>query len=157
VPLRFVWVGAGDAHSEQVLRAAGVEVTGWVDSGRVRAHLAQAHAYVQTSRWEGMSLGVLQAMAAGLPCVVTDVVGNRDAITHEQTGLLARDVSGLALQLKTLLDQPQRAQALGEAAKREAQQRFHATRFRQSLLSLYRLEGRRVPAAPRGALDTAVS
>lgn len=138
-PARFVWVGAGDARYEQVLRAAGVEVTGWVSQDEVRAQLARAHVYVQTSHWEGMPLSVLQAMAAGVPCVVTDVVGNRDAVMHGCTGLLARDVSSLAVYVKSLLDQPQRACDLGALAQREARQRFHPQRFRRSLLSLYRL------------------
>ncbi len=137
-PARFVWVGAGDARYEQVLRAAGVEVTGWVSQDEVRAQLARAHVYVQTSHWEGMPLSVLQAMAAGVPCVVTDVVGNRDAVMHGCTGLLARDVSSLAVYVKSLLDQPQRASDLGALAQHEARQRFHPQRFRRALLSLYR-------------------
>jgi glycosyltransferase involved in cell wall biosynthesis len=146
-PVRFVWVGGGDAAHEQVLRAAGVEVTGWVSQDEVRAQLARAHVYVQTSYWEGMPLSVLQAMAMGLPCVLTDVVGNRDAVSHGTTGLLARDVSSLAVYVKSLLDQPLRARDLGDMAQREARQRFHPQRFRHALLSLYRLgaEGRRAP------------
>jgi glycosyltransferase involved in cell wall biosynthesis len=138
-PVHFVWVGAGEPRYEQMLRAVGVEVTGWLGQDDVRARLARAHVYVQSSHWEGMPLSVLQAMAAGVPCVVTDVVGNRDAVTHGVTGLLARDVSSLALYVKSLLDQPQRARDLGEAAQREARQRFHPQRFRHALLSLYRL------------------
>jgi glycosyltransferase involved in cell wall biosynthesis len=95
-------------------------------------------------------------MAAGLPCVVTDVVGNRDAIAHGITGLIGGDVSGLAVQLKWLLDHPQRARELGRAAQHDARQRFHPDRFRHSLLSLYRLHGQPA-AAPRGALDTVIS
>jgi glycosyltransferase involved in cell wall biosynthesis len=146
-PVHFVWVGAGEPRYEQMLRAVGVEVTGWVGPDEVRAQLARARLYVQTSHWEGMPLSVLQAMAAGVPCVVTDVVGNRDAVTHGATGLLARDVSSLALYVKSLLDQPQRARELGDAAQHEARQRFHPQRFRHALLSLYRLgvEGQRAP------------
>jgi glycosyltransferase involved in cell wall biosynthesis len=154
-PVRFVWVGAGEPRYEQMLRAVGVEVTGWVGQDEVRAQLARAHIYVQTSYWEGMPLSVLQAMAAGVPCVVTDVVGNRDAVTHGVTGLLGRDVSSLAVYVKSLLDRPQRARDLGEAAQREARQRFHPQRFRQTLLSLYRL-GVEAQSAPLRLVDTAV-
>ena len=152
-PVQFVWVGAGTPRDEQLLRAVGVEVTGWVSQDEVRAQLARAHVYVQTSYWEGMPLSVLQAMAAGVPCVVTDVAGNRDAVTHGATGLLARDVSSLAVYVKSLLDQPQRARELGEAAQREARQRFHPQRFRHTLLSLYRL-GAEAQRAPLRLTDT---
>src|SRR5262249_52216401 len=60
---RFVWVGDGDSEREAMLRAVGVEVTGWLPQEQVRARLATATAYVQTSRWEGLPLAVLQAMA----------------------------------------------------------------------------------------------
>jgi glycosyltransferase involved in cell wall biosynthesis len=152
-PVHFVWVGAGEPRYEQMLRAVGVEVTGWVGPDEVRAQLARAHLYVQTSYWEGMSPSVLQAMAAGVPCVVTDVVGNRDAVTHGATGLLARDVSSLAVYVKSLLDQPRRARDLGDAAQREARQRFHPQRFRHALLSLYRL-GAEAQSAPLRLIDT---
>lgn len=155
-PVRFVWVGAGDGGCERMLKAAGVEVTGWLDAAAVQSQLARAHVYVQASRWEGMALSLLQAMAVGLPCVVTDVVGNRDTITHERTGLLASDLSSLAMQVKQLLEQPRQARQLGDAAQDEARQRFHPTRFRRALLSLYRLEGDSV-CSPRGTLDTATS
>jgi len=153
-PVRFIWVGAGDPRHEQVLRAAGVEVTGWVSQDEVRAQLSRAHVYVQTSYWDGMPLSVLQAMAVGLPCVVTDVVGNRDAVSHGATGLLARDVSSLAVYVKSLLDQPQRARDLGDLAQREARQRFHPQRFGHALLSLYRL-GAESRSAPLELTDSA--
>jgi len=152
-PVHFVWVGGGEPRYEQMLRAVGVEVTGWVSQEEVREQLARAHLYVQTSYWEGMPLSVLQAMAAAVPCVVTDVVGNRDAVTHGCTGLLARDVSSLAVYVKSLLDHPQRARDLGEAAQREAQQRFHPQRFRRALLSLYRV-GVEAQRAPLRLTDT---
>jgi glycosyltransferase involved in cell wall biosynthesis len=112
--------------------------------------------YVQASRWEGMALPLLQAMAMGMPCVVTDVVGNRDAISNGKTGLVARDLSALAVQVNSLLDDAGLAQALGEAARVEARQRFHPLRFRRSLLSLYRLADG-LARSPHGALDTAPS
>jgi glycosyltransferase involved in cell wall biosynthesis len=139
--VRFVWVGGGEARDEQILRAAGVEVTGWLPPHEVRAWLLRAHVYVQPSRWEGLALPLLQAMAAGVPCVVTDVVGNRDAVLHNVTGLVAQDVAGLALRIKTLLDAPSRAKALADAARRHANRQFAIERFRGELLSLYRLHG----------------
>ena len=64
-------------------------------------------------------------------------------------GCWRTDLSTLAVQVKMLLDEPPYARRLGEAAQREARQRFHPTRFRRSLLSLYRLEGARVSDATR--------
>jgi glycosyltransferase involved in cell wall biosynthesis len=135
--VRFVWVGGGDAHYESMLRAAGVTVTGWVDAHEVRRYLSECTAYVQTSRWEGMPLSVLQAMAAGVPCVVTDVVGNRDAVTHAKTGLIGADTPALMRNLVTLLEHPALAEKFGKAAQENARARFGRERFRQQLRELY--------------------
>lgn len=134
---RFVWVGAGESEREAQLRAVGAEVTGWVASDDVRRHLSAATVYVQTSRWEGMPLSVIQAMAAGVPCVVTDVVGNRDAIRHGTTGFIARDLDELASYVALLLRHPELRTRVGEAARRDAFQRFGPRRFRESIAQLY--------------------
>lgn len=136
---RFVWVGGGDEQGEARLRGAGVEVTGWLPADAVRQHMSQATLYVQTSRWEGMPLSVVQAMAAGLPCLVTDVVGNRDAIRHGRTGLIAANTAELLTQIAHLLEQPSERARLGLAAQQDAQHRFGHDRFRRSLRTLYGL------------------
>jgi glycosyltransferase involved in cell wall biosynthesis len=137
---QFVWVGGGDPEREAFLRAAGVKVTGWVNSDEVHRYLSQSSVYVQTSRWEGMPLSVLQAMAAGVPCVVSDVVGNRDAVTHAKTGLIGADADALMRNLVTLLENPALAKKLGQAARQDALVRFSRKRFRERLLALYTQE-----------------
>lgn len=144
---RFVWVGGGDEQGQALLRGAGVEVTGWLPPEEVRTQLSHATIYVQTSRWEGMPLSVVQAMAAGLPCVVTDVVGNRDAVRHGRTGLVASDTAALYPLIMHLLEQPSERARLGLAAQQDAQQRFGRDRFLHSLKTLYGLREARRQAA----------
>jgi len=148
--VRFVWVGAGDPHREAMLRAVGVEVTGWLPQDEVRARLAGATTYVQTSRWEGLPLSVLQAMAVGLPCLVLDAVGNRDAIKHNESGLVARDIDELEMYLTMLLASGPLRERLGANARARARERFSVARFRSSLLQLYGMQAtlpRRLRAA----------
>jgi glycosyltransferase involved in cell wall biosynthesis len=54
----------------------------------VAALLRRADIFVSASHGEGMPLTLLEAMAAGLPTVASDVVGNRDVVEQEQTGFL---------------------------------------------------------------------
>lgn len=139
VPASFVWVGSGDPAGEATLRAAGVKLTGWVPPDQVRQHLAQASVYVQTSLWEGMPLSVLQALASGLPCVVTDVVGNRDAVQQGITGYVARHPEALAMCVRRLLVDDALYARMSRAARADARERFTGRNLRRSLFRLYGL------------------
>lgn len=61
--------------------------------------LCAADIFVLPSYEEGMSLALLEAMAAGVPVIATDIPGNRLLITHEQHGLLVPPHEPFALQL----------------------------------------------------------
>jgi glycosyltransferase EpsD len=61
---------------------------------------------VSTSRHEGLPMGVAEAMATGLPVVVSDDRGHRDLVTQGESGFIVRqgERHGLTLSLRTLLD-----------------------------------------------------
>ena len=54
----------------------------------VRPYLQAASAFILTSHLEGLPLSVLEAMACGLPCIVTNVGGSAEAVKHQVTGLV---------------------------------------------------------------------
>jgi glycosyltransferase involved in cell wall biosynthesis len=56
----------------------------------VRPYLLAANAFVLTSHSEGLPFAILEAMACGLPCIVTNVGGNAEAVVHNVTGLLVK-------------------------------------------------------------------
>ena len=84
--------------------------------------LAATQIFVLSTRWEGMPLALVEAMAAGCACIGTDVVGVREVIEHGHTGLLVPpgDANALADAMETLLQSPATAQALGHAARQRA-------------------------------------
>jgi len=62
--------------------------TGWVDRPRITALYRSHHAYVSLSRSDSTSQSLLEAMAAGLVPVVTDIDGNLEWVRHRREGLL---------------------------------------------------------------------
>jgi glycosyltransferase involved in cell wall biosynthesis len=149
---RFIWVGDGDAGYRTILEQAGCEVTGWCNRAAVARQLANAHVYLQTSRWEGLPISVIQALAAGVPCVVNDCIGNRDAVDHGVDGFVAASdaLAGGVLQL--LGDMPLQ-ERFGAAARVEAARRFGRAAFRAQVRRIYGITER---APSHGSLEAHV-
>ena len=84
--------------------------------------LAATQVFVLSTRWEGMPLALVEAMAAGCACIGTDVVGVREVIEHGSTGLLVPpgDASALAEALQRLLQDLSLAEQIGRAARQRA-------------------------------------
>lgn len=122
---RLVLVGDGDMLAS-LPPAPGVTFAGAVQD--VRGWLAAADLVVLPSRWEGMSLTVLEAFAAGRSVVVSDVPGLGEVVVP---GVGARvtpgDPAALADAVTLRLLDPARTRAEGDAAAR------HAGRFDQRL------------------------
>jgi len=92
----------------------------------VRDVLSAADMFITTSHWEGMPLAVIEAMAASLPVVGTDVAGTRDAVQRDKAGLLvpADDVVALANAVERLVNHPDLRHRLGRTAEQLASQHF---------------------------------
>ena len=123
VPIRLVLVGAGPLREqlrEQALRArVEVELPGVVPQERLPPFYAGADAFVLASFTEGHPKVLLEAMASGVPCVVSDCEGNRSLVTDGRTGLLfdPRRAEDLADSLARVITDRALAETLGKAGR----------------------------------------
>jgi len=95
--------------------------------GDIPALLKAADLFLFCSRTEGLPNSLLEAMAAGLPIVATDVPGSRDLIETGRTGLLvpARSVPDIAEAVQSLLEKNKdRAEILARNAQQHVWQNF---------------------------------
>jgi glycosyltransferase involved in cell wall biosynthesis len=115
--------------------------TGVLLAGRqenVSTWLAAADVVVAPSRWEGLSLAVLEAMAAGRPVVATDVDGMREAL-GAMSGYVVPpgDPMALIAPVVTRLQDTDLAAAEGNVASRRAAELFDVRRTYDMLARLY--------------------
>jgi glycosyltransferase involved in cell wall biosynthesis len=96
--------------------------------------------FAMPSLWEGLSLAMLEAMAAGLPMVATEVGGARDVLGDDRYGLLvpAHDSDALAAALGKLLDDPSATAKLAATGKARVHADYSVTSLTQQLSGLYR-------------------
>ena len=95
----------------------------------VPAFLSTLDVAVLSSRSEGLPNAIMEYMAAGRPCVVTDVGGCCELIRHGQNGLLvpSEDPSALAEGIVDLLDHPDKAEQLAAAARKDISEKYEAS------------------------------
>jgi glycosyltransferase involved in cell wall biosynthesis len=66
-----------------------VATPGWISAAEMPLWFRASNAYVSCTRSDGTSISLLQAMATGLPVIVTDIAPNREWVTEEKNGWLA--------------------------------------------------------------------
>ena len=141
--LRFTIVGDGSRRAalEHLAELRGiahaVEFLGHRED--VPALLAEADVFVLPSRSEAFPNGAIEAMAAGLPVVCSAVGGLLDLVTPDRTGLLVdpADPESLAGAIQSLVDDPEKAHALGAAARDEILANYSFERMVHSFENLY--------------------
>jgi glycosyltransferase involved in cell wall biosynthesis len=110
----------GDRGGVTLAAGAGVDAVGAV--GDVRPWLAAADVVVAPSRWEGLSLALLEALATGVPVVASRIPGLADAAGTGTGALIPpEDEAALADAVVTRLADPRRRAAEGAAAAAHAQ------------------------------------
>jgi glycosyltransferase involved in cell wall biosynthesis len=102
--------------------------------------LAASDVFVLGSNWEGNPLAVMEAMAAGLPVIATQVGGIPELVRSGDQGLLvpAGDRTEFAAAMRTLLNDVQMRRAMGRAARTRAMREFRVERMVEGYENLYR-------------------
>jgi L-malate glycosyltransferase len=137
-PLRLIIVGEGDlrASLERQRDELGLsqDVVFLGSRADVPALLACFDIFVMSSQFEGHPVVALEAMAAGLPVVATNVSGLRDVVHEGSNGLLAEanDPSGLAGGIARLAGDGALREAMGRAGRQLVEQEYSLERCAQT-------------------------
>ncbi len=141
--IHALMVGGGRRQEEMQQLAASLglaDIVHFLGNRRdVPELLAALDIFVLPSHNEGVSLAVLEAMAAGLPVIVSEVGGLPEIVKHEETGLLIppKDPEALARSLARLLENPELAHRLGQKAREHVQEKYSLERLAQVVNAMY--------------------
>ena len=102
-----------------------------------------ADLFLFTSFQEGLSVAVMQAMAAGLPIIASDIRGNRDLLASEPHTrskhylLPTKDADAYAAKINKILNDPALAQALGEENQTNCRKYFDISLVHKLMTTIY--------------------
>lgn len=128
--LRLTFVGDGPLRGQLLALArrqdVPVEIVPFVDHRKLPELFAQADAFVLPSWTEGHPKVLLEAMSCSIPCLASNVDGNRAILDDGKTGLLFDPESpgALAAGLERVLTQEPFARSLGEQARARIEERY---------------------------------
>ncbi len=146
--VRFLILGEADHGKPDAVEPAAARDYGIWDACRFlgqrpNAELPGLYALMDVlvlpSLFEGIPRVVMEAAAMGVPAVATDVKGNREAIKHDQTGVLVPygDTDAITDSLVALFADPVRTKAMGHAARALAMEHFDERNVFEKIIGEY--------------------
>lgn len=135
IRFRALLCGGGSEHAVLERLAAnlglGESVRFLGEQRQVADVLAAADVFVLPSRFEGLGVAILEAMALGLPVVATSVGGIPESVSHRDTGLLVppEDPAALASAIGELAHDGERARTMGARGRERILESFTMERM----------------------------
>ncbi|HEY7268711.1 MAG TPA: glycosyltransferase [Dehalococcoidia bacterium] len=151
--LRIAGDGPERAKLEARAQTSGwgdsVRFEGWLDHERLPEFLRSLDMFVLPSLYEGFGVAAVEASACGLPVVASRINGIPDVVVDGETGILVppKDPDALASAIESLVHDPERRKAMGEAGRAFVASRYNWAQNMAGLEAIYEsLAGRTVGA-----------
>ena len=143
--VRLLLLGGGSQAGllKGIFTSGGVEdrvdLAGHVRNADLPRFYRMADLYISASHVDGSSVSLMEALACGLPCLVSDIPANREWVTDGSNGWLFPDgdVDALAARILQAIDQRAVLNEMGLAARRLAEERADWKKNFLTLLSVY--------------------
>jgi len=141
---KFIWVGADEEQMKQMSNK--IKEKGLVENIQIIKYdsnlfdyYSRASIYFQPSLSESHGIAVIDAMAAGLPCVVSNVGGMPESVAGNETGFICEssDVEGFSEKISLLVSDTKLAREFGEKGRRRVRKLFSEETQKKKLKSIY--------------------
>jgi len=145
--MNLILLGGGSqgAKIRQILISGGVldrvHFGGQVGQKDLPRWYHMADVYISPSHVDGSSVSLMEALASGLPCLVSDIAGNKEWVEDGINGWLFRDgdVDNLAEKILNAVKNRQSFKKIGEAARKTAEQKADWKKNFGKLLEAYKI------------------
>lgn len=134
-------IGAGDLEDETRQAIAEHHSEQFIDmlgySSNPYKAMKQAKILIMTSRWEGLPMCALEAMALGVPIVSTPTDGLKEIVEDDKTGYLSDDDSVLVDRCCAILSEPERYRRLSTETLKKATGLLDIKSYRERISKVY--------------------
>jgi glycosyltransferase involved in cell wall biosynthesis len=102
-----------------------------------------ADLYISPSHVDGSSVSLMEALACGLPCLVSDIPANKEWVFENDNGWLFRDgdADHLAEKILAAMNQREKLPEIGRSSRRSAEMRADWKKNAEALMNVYRSLG----------------
>ncbi|MBN8579341.1 MAG: glycosyltransferase family 4 protein [Anaerolineae bacterium] len=136
--------GSQGANIRKILQSGGVEeyVTfgGQISQTELPRWYHMADLYISPSHVDGSSVSLMEALACGLPCLVSDIPANKEWVFENKNGWLFRDgdADHLAEKILAAMNQRENLPEIGRTSRSEAEKRVDWKKNAAALMEVYR-------------------
>lgn len=136
--------GSQGAKLRQIFQRSGVDefVTygGQISQNDLPSWYHQADLYISPSHVDGSSVSLMEALACGLPCLVSDIPANKEWVVENENGWLFKDGDSnhLAEKIIAVMNQREKLYQMGQAGRRSAEMRADWKKNVEALMNVYR-------------------
>jgi glycosyltransferase involved in cell wall biosynthesis len=136
--------GSQGARIRQILQSGGVmdRVTfgGQISQTDLLRWYHMADLYISPSHVDGSSVSLMEALACGLPCIVSDIPANKEWVIENENGWSFRDgdMDHLVEKILEAVAQREKLPGIGRASRRYAERRADWKKNVEALMNVYR-------------------
>ena len=100
----------------------------------------RADLYISPSHVDGSSVSLMEALACGIPCLVSDIPANKEWVVEDENGWLFRDgdANHLAEKILAAISQREKLPEIGRSSRRSAEMRADWKKNAEALMNVYR-------------------
>ena len=136
--IKFIWVGTGDLENK--LTSKNIEITGWKNRDELMEILNKSDVFILPSLWEGLPISLLEAMALKKPCIVSNVIGNRDVISNENNGFVCNNLNEFIEVIKNIQDNKYNLEKISENAFNDVKNIYNTDVMCKKYCNIYKGE-----------------